>query len=114
MASDRAIGRYRRWYGRLLRLYPRPFRHRFGEPMAQTFTDLAREHSDPNRGLIGFIAWAFAETSAGIIRENVTHMLIQTNVLIRWGSSPQRSWRCHFLPWCSSSLSPIPAPAPRG
>jgi hypothetical protein len=84
MQSDRAIGRYRRWYARLLRLYPRPFHERFGEPMAQTFTDLARERRGANRGLIGFIAWAFAETSAGIIRENVRHMLIQTNILIRW------------------------------
>jgi hypothetical protein len=84
MQSDRAIGRYRLWYGRLLRLYPRPFRQRFAEPMAQTFTDLARERREANRGLIGFAAWAFAETSAGIIRENVTHMFIQTNVLIRW------------------------------
>jgi hypothetical protein len=84
MQSDRAIARYRRWYAGLLRLYPRPFRQRFAEPMAQTFTDLARERSEANRGLIGFIAWAFAETSAGIIRENITHMLTQTNVLIRW------------------------------
>jgi len=84
MSSDRAIGRYRRWYARFLRLYPRPFRQRFAEPMAQTFTDLARERSEANRGLIGFIAWAFAETSTGIIRENVTNMLIQTKGLIRW------------------------------
>jgi hypothetical protein len=84
MASDRAIGRYRRWYARLLRLYPRPFQERFGEPMAQTFTDLARERREANRGLHAFALGTFAETSIGIIRENVTHMLIQTNVLIRW------------------------------
>ena len=53
-ASDGAIGRYRRWYGRLLRLYPRPFRQRFGEPMAQTFTDLIRERREANRGLHAF------------------------------------------------------------
>ena len=86
MSSDRAIGRYRRWYARLLRLYPRPFRDRFAEPMAQTFTDLARERSQAGRarGLIGFVAWAFAETSAGIVRENVTHMLLQTDAIVRW------------------------------
>jgi hypothetical protein len=84
MTTDRSIHRYRRWYAGLLRLYPRPFRQRFAEPMAQTFTDLVRERSEDNRGLIGFIAWAFTETLAGIIRENVTHMLIQTNVLVRW------------------------------
>ena len=83
MASDRAIGRYRRWYVRLLRLYPRPFRERFAEPMAQIFTDLARERTDANRGLIGFALATFAETSAQIMRENMTQ-LMQTRVVIRW------------------------------
>jgi uncharacterized membrane protein len=84
MAPDRAIGRYRRWYARLLRLYPRPFRERFGEPMAQTFTDLCRERTDANRGLHAFALGAFAETSAQIMRENMTQ-LMETNNLIRWG-----------------------------
>jgi hypothetical protein len=83
MASDRAIGRYRRWYARLLRLYPRPFHQRFGEPMAQTFTDLIRERTDANRGLHAFAIATFAETSAGILRENMTQ-LMQTRTVIRW------------------------------
>jgi hypothetical protein len=82
MASDRAIGRYRRWYARLLRLYPRPFQERFGEPMAQTFTDLCRERTDANRELHGFALGTFAETSAGIMRENMTQ-IFQSKV-IRW------------------------------
>lgn len=84
MSSDRAIGRYRRWYGRLLHLYPRPFRDRFAEPMTQTFTDLARERSHANRSLTGFALEAFVETTAGILRENMTH-LMQSNDVIRWG-----------------------------
>ncbi len=84
MASDRAIGRYRRWYGHLLRLYPRAFRLRFAEPMAQTFTDLARERSRAGRSLIGFVAWTFVETTAGIIRENRAHMTMQTKNYLRW------------------------------
>jgi len=83
MASDRAIGRYRRWYGRLLRLYPRTFHARFGEPMAQTFTDLARERTDANRGLLGFAIGTFAETSSHILRENMTQ-LMQTKKYLRW------------------------------
>jgi hypothetical protein len=83
MSSDRAIGRYRRWYGRLLRLYPRPFRDRFAEPMTQTFTDLARERTEANRGLLGFAAGTFAETSAQIMRENMTQLMQTTNYL-RW------------------------------
>ena len=84
MASDRAIGRYRRWYTRLLHLYPRPFRARFGEPMAQTFTDLIRERRETNRGFHVFALGTFAETSAQIMRENMTQ-LMGTNNLIRWG-----------------------------
>lgn len=84
MASDRAIGRYRRWYARLLRLYPRPFHQRFGDPMAQTFTDLCRERTDANRDLLGFAIGAFVETSAGIMRENMTQ-LMGTKDVIRWG-----------------------------
>jgi hypothetical protein len=84
MASDRAIGRYRTWYRRLLRLYPRAFRLRFAEPMTQTFTDLARERGRTNGSLIGFVAWTFAETSAGIIRENLAQMTMQTKNYLRW------------------------------
>jgi hypothetical protein len=83
MSSDRAIGRYRRWYTRLLRLYPKPFQERFAQPMAQTFTDLARERTDANRGLHAFALGAFAETSAGIMRENMTQ-LMQTRAVLRW------------------------------
>ena len=84
MSSDRAIGRYRRWYSRLLSLYPRPFRQRFAEPMAQTFTDLMRERREANRGLHAFALGTFAETSLAIMRENMTQ-LMQTNNVIRWG-----------------------------
>ncbi len=83
MASDRAIGRYRRWYARLLRLYPRPFRERFAEPMAQTFTDLCRERTDTNRGLHAFALATFVETAAQILRENMTQ-LVRTRTVIRW------------------------------
>ena len=54
MATNVAGRRYRTCYATLLRLYPRPFRERFGEPMAQTFHDLCRERRNANRGLFGF------------------------------------------------------------
>ncbi|GIF69932.1 hypothetical protein Ais01nite_79670 [Asanoa ishikariensis] len=56
-----------RWYSRLLRLYPRPYRERFGESMEQTFRDLRRERPGP-----GFTLWIFLETFAGIVRERAT------------------------------------------
>jgi hypothetical protein len=74
MAADIAGGRYRTWYATLLRLYPRPFRERFGEGMAQTFHDLCREHREAGRGLCGLALWIFFETSVAIVRENITHM----------------------------------------
>lgn len=83
MASNRAIGRYRRWYARLLRLYPKPYHGRFGEPMAQTFTDLCRERREANQGLLGFAVATFAETTTGIMRENMT-LLMESKAVIRW------------------------------
>ncbi|HVT93267.1 MAG TPA: hypothetical protein VHD76_10520 [Bryobacteraceae bacterium] len=74
MAANIAGRRYRTCYARLLRLYPRPFRERFGESMAQTFQDLCREHEEAGRGLFGFALWIFCETLAGIVRENILRM----------------------------------------
>jgi hypothetical protein len=62
MATKVAGRRYRTWYAMLLRLYPRPFRERFGEGMAQTFHDLCREHRNARRGLFGLALWIFCET----------------------------------------------------
>lgn len=83
MAADRAIGRYRRWYRRLLHLYPRPFREQFAEPMAQTFTDLARERADADRGLFGFAIATFIETTTQIMRENMTQ-IVDARPIVRW------------------------------
>jgi hypothetical protein len=74
MATNVAGRRYRRWYAMLLRLYPRPFRERFGDGLAQTFHDLCREHIGAKRGLWWLALWIFFETSVGIVRENATHM----------------------------------------
>jgi hypothetical protein len=83
MATNVAGRRYRAWYAMLLRLYPRPFRERFGEGMAQTFHDLCRERQNANRGLFGFAVWIFLETSGGIIMENTTHMTQMSKTMLR-------------------------------
>jgi hypothetical protein len=67
MPRDRTRAAYRR----LLGLYPRRFRERFAESMEQTFVDLRRERSAAGRGMLGFVAWTFVETSLGVTRENV-------------------------------------------
>jgi hypothetical protein len=63
-------GRVRRWYARLLRLYPRSYRARMGESMEQTFNDLCRERRDAGERLFGFVLWTFADTFVGILRED--------------------------------------------
>jgi hypothetical protein len=83
MAINVAGRRYQAWYTMLLRLYPTPFRERFGEGMAQTFHDLCREHADTRRGLFGFALWTFSETFVGIVRENITRMNEVTKTMLR-------------------------------
>ena len=70
MAVEQSISRYRTWYAKLLRFYPKPYYERFGEGMEQTFNDLLRERANEERGLFGCAVWMFAETSAEIVREN--------------------------------------------
>jgi len=77
MASERLIRKYRDRYARLLRLYPKPYRERFGEAMEQTFNDLCRERVKGGKGLFGFALWTFLETSAGILRETITVIITQ-------------------------------------
>ena len=75
MASESLIRRYRNWYARLLRLYPKPYRERFGEAMEQTFNDLCRERVKAEKGLLSLALWIFFETSAGIFRETIAIIL---------------------------------------
>ena len=74
MATEAAVRRYRAWYRMLLRLYPRPFRERFVEGMAQTFHDVCRERRDAQGGVFGFALWIYFETFVGIVQENTTQM----------------------------------------
>jgi hypothetical protein len=68
---------YRFWYRKLLLLYPKPYRERFGDQMVQMFGDLYRERKRENRNLFTFIIWVFFETAKGIIKENITFMIMQ-------------------------------------
>jgi hypothetical protein len=81
MPSEAFIQRCRNWYGKLLRLYPRPYRERFGESMEQTFTDLCRERVKAERGLFSFAVWMLFETTAAIVRENSKFIIMQKNIV---------------------------------
>ena len=61
-------------YAVLLRLYPRPFRERFGEGMAQAFHDLCRERAVAGGALFPLALWIFAETLLEVLKENLTQM----------------------------------------
>lgn len=80
MAHKQSIRRFRNWYATLLRLYPKPYRERFAEPMEQTFNDLLQERAEQEKGLFGFVFWIFVETFVGIIRETLT---IMPKIIIR-------------------------------
>jgi hypothetical protein len=72
MEYEYSTRRYRNWYAKLLRLYSKPYRERFGEGMEQTFNDLCRERKEAGKGLFAFVLWAFVETSAAISSERRT------------------------------------------
>jgi hypothetical protein len=63
--------RARRWYAALVRLYPTPFRARFGTGMVQTFTDLCRERRQAGGSLLPLVAWLSIEAFAGSIKEHL-------------------------------------------
>jgi hypothetical protein len=49
--------------------------------MEQTFNDLCREQRESNKGLFGLLLWVFFETSIEILRENLTFMTMNKNIL---------------------------------
>ena len=59
-------------YKKLLTFFPREFRERLGESMEQTFNDLFNEKRQANKGWLGFVVWAFIETTIGIFRERLS------------------------------------------
>ena len=83
MATDKSIRRFRSWYAILLRLYPKAYHHRFGEPMEQTFNDLLRERAKEEKRFFSFVLWMFAETFVGAIVENMTVIITRYRALIR-------------------------------
>src|SRR5262245_52488771 len=74
MAPEHFLKPCRKGYSKLLRLYPKPYRERFGKSMEQTFTDLCRERVKTERGLFRFALWMFFETAAAILRENLRYL----------------------------------------
>jgi hypothetical protein len=75
--------RHRRWYARLVRLYPKPFRERFRESMEQTFYDACRAHASTGRGLFGLALWLYVETAGGIMNEHLRRLIVRHKSIVR-------------------------------
>jgi hypothetical protein len=57
--------------------------------MEQTFNDLCRERRAAGDGLFGLVLWVFLETSAGILRENMTSLIRHGSIVrLAIGTAP--------------------------
>ncbi len=71
MAHKNNTKNYENAYAKLLRLYPRPYRKRFAEPMLQTFSDLCFERVQTGKGLFWFSVKTFGGTLVEIVKEHI-------------------------------------------
>ncbi len=74
--ADELYSAFRKLYRKLVALYPKPFRERFGESMMQTFDDLWRERVKSAEGAgtaFGFVLSLCFNTCAGVITEHLFH-----------------------------------------
>jgi hypothetical protein len=73
MLSHQPQQKYRTFYAKLIRLYPRAYHDRFAFEMNQTFNDLCRERLKAGDGLLTLVFGTFFETFAAIVLENSSH-----------------------------------------
>jgi MFS family permease len=83
MPHERQLLRHRRWYARLLGLYPEPFRKRFRESMEQTFYDACRANASSGRGFFGLALWLYVDTVGGIMSEHMRPLLVRHQSIVR-------------------------------
>jgi len=93
MAYDRDT--VRALYKKLLNLYPREFRERFGESMLQTFTDLCNEQKRQTDRRF-FVLSIFTETAVGIVREHLL-LLIEGGVVKNMLANPGSAAIASFI-----------------
>lgn len=61
-------------YKKVVALYPREFRERFGESMEQTFSDLCNEWAKTTPVTFGLLLRIFADTGIGAMREHMSQI----------------------------------------
>ncbi len=75
--------RYRNWYAKLLRLYPKPYRERFGEGMEQTFNDLCRERAERKEDCSVSLSGCSSKHPRELLRENGRSIVMQNKSIVR-------------------------------
>ena len=83
MPREVQLRRHSRWYARLLRLYPRQFRERFGKSMEQTFYDACRSKASTGQGFFGLVLWLYADTAGGIMNEHMRLLFVRHKSIVR-------------------------------
>lgn len=83
-----------RAYKKLLTLYPRPFRERFGESMEQTFGDLCDEWAKSDAPTFRNLLVIFADTARGVLREHMSGITKKTSIRSAIGN-----------PWAAAMIS---------
>jgi hypothetical protein len=76
MPTEATHRNYRRLYERVLRLYPATYQQHYAEGMAQTFSDVLREHDADDLAICAL--GMFIDTLAGIVRENMSQVIQKT------------------------------------
>jgi hypothetical protein len=61
-------------YKKLLALYPRAFKDRFGESMEQTFHDLWHEKRQTKQAWFSLVFWMFIDTAIGVCKEHLLRL----------------------------------------
>lgn len=94
-------------YRKLIKLYPRDFRERFGESMEQTFADLCNEWANSTAPSFGYLVRFFANTAVGVLKENLV-MIRQKTTLGSLFTDPWRAAAISMLLCVPFAISAIP------
>jgi hypothetical protein len=102
MTPNQTVDSSRRFYSRLLGLYPREFRNEFGPSMLQVFTDQCRSALAENgaRGMIFLWVRTVADLSVSVLREQIASPSAAGGLLEAVPNQP--------LPWKGVALVLIP------
>ena len=102
MTSNHTVDSSRRFYARLLGLYPREFRNEYGASMLQVFTDQCRSALQDNgiRGMVFLWVRTLVDLTTSVLREHITSPGASLGLMEAVPNAP--------LPWKGVGLVLIP------